>query len=73
MWFDLLFPIFFVAMVGGGVAVILYPDASVVGTNPTLELLEETFPDWLALRIVQGLGGVVILSALFFFYVLYLC
>lgn len=71
MLLDLVFPVFLVAMAAGGVAFILYPDAFVVGANPTLQLLKDALPDWLALRIIQGFGGVVLLSALFFFYVLY--
>lgn len=72
MLFDLLFPVFLVAMVGGGVAFILSPDTFAGPANPTLELLKDTLPDEVALRIIQGFGGIVVLSALYFFYLLYL-
>lgn len=44
-------------MAAGGVAFILSPDVFAVGANPTLELLKDALPDWLALRIIRGLGA----------------
>lgn len=63
---EILVGLFCVAMIGGGLGMMLSPESFIIGANPTLELMQEHLPDWFVRRFVQGLG--VLMVVIFFGY-----
>lgn len=70
MLYDLLMPLFSVAMAGGGLVMVWNPEA-IIEANPTLQLLQKHLPAGVTRRIVQALGLMVFVFFLGFFYVEY--
>lgn len=68
MLYDLLLGFFSLAMVGGGIIMVRSPKLFITRANPTLELLQQHFPNGVTRRIVQGLGLMVVLFFFGFFY-----
>lgn len=68
MLYDLLLGGFSLAMVGGGIMMVRAPELFITSANPTLELLQEHLPEGVTRRIVQGLGGMLVLFFFGYFY-----
>lgn len=65
---EVLLALFCLAMIGGGVGMVLSPSSFVIDANPTLQLLKKHLPDWIVFRFVQGLGLFLIVAFIGFFF-----
>lgn len=70
MLYHVLLGFFSMLMALGGVFMIRSPELLITRANPTLVFLKENLPERWTRRIVQGLGGLVVIFfvALFFRY-----
>lgn len=71
MLMEIVMGLFCVAMIGGGVGMILSPESFIIGANPTLELMQKHLPDWVVRRFVQGLGGFMVVAFVGYFFARY--
>lgn len=55
----------------GSILMMLRPRVFIVGMNPTLELIDRHLSDETTARVIRGFGGFVLLSSLFFLYLVF--